>query len=180
MGWVPFYPELYVVWQYAIVVNMLVVLAISIYRIRKRRLEEFEQQKLANELEAEREASFHQRQFMGTVSHEFRTPLAVISAALENLRILESDVSSSPRLARYDKVERASARLIQLTDNCLADARLATDITTLDLQPADLLELVYSAASLVHLSDTHKLAVSINGQPVSLSTPVYRVETDSA
>lgn len=179
MGWVPFYPELYVVWQYAIVVNMLLVLAISVYRIRKRRLEEFEQQKLTNELEAEREASFNQRQFIGTVSHEFRTPLAVISAVLENLRLFETD-EESPRLARYNKIDRASARLIQLTDNCLADARLATDITSLDLQPTDLLELVYSAASLVHVSDTHKLAVSVNGQPISLSTPVYRVETDSA
>lgn len=179
MGWVPFYPELYVVWQYAIVVNMLVVLAISIYRIRKRRMEEFEQQKLANELEAEREASFNQRQFMATVSHEFRTPLAVISAVLENLRLFEAD-EESPRLARYNKIDRASARLIQLTDNCLADARLATDITTLDLQPVDLLELVYSSASLVHLSDTHKLAVSINSQPVSSSSALYSVETDAA
>src|SRR5690606_6058028 len=86
LGWVPFYPELYVLWQYAVVVNMLMVLAISILRLQKRRLKEFEQQKLANELEAEREASFNQRQFIGTVSHEFRTPLAIISAALENLR----------------------------------------------------------------------------------------------
>lgn len=179
MGWVPFYPELYVVWQYAIIVNMLLVLAISVYRIRKRRQEEFEQQKLANELEAEREASFNQRQFIGTVSHEFRTPLAVISAALENLRLFETD-KESPRLARYNKIDRASARLIQLTDNCLADTRLATDITSLDLQPTDLLELVHSAASLVHVSDTHRLAVSVNGQPISSSTPLYHVEADSA
>lgn len=179
MGWVPFYPELYVVWQYAIVLNMLVVLAISVYRIRKRRMEEFEQQKLANELEAEREASFNQRQFMGTVSHEFRTPLAVISAVLENLRLFETGDDSS-RLARYEKIDRASARLIQLTDNCLADARLSTDITTLDLQPVDLIELVNSAASLVCLSDTHKLSVTINGQPAASSTPLYYVETDSA
>lgn len=151
MGWVPFYPELYVVWQYAITVNMLLVLAISIYRIRKRRMEESEQQRLVNELEAEREASFNQRQFMATVSHEFRTPLAVISAALENLRLFETH-EESPHLARYKKIERASARLIQLTDNCLADARLAVDITTLDIQSTDLIELVQSAASLVYLS----------------------------
>ncbi|STV27778.1 histidine kinase [Klebsiella pneumoniae subsp. pneumoniae] len=47
-----------------------------------------QKQRLARELQIEREASFHQRQFMGMVAHEFRTPLAVIQAALENLRPL--------------------------------------------------------------------------------------------
>lgn len=178
-GWIPFYQEVYVIWQYALVENMLLVLAISVYRIRKRQQEEFERQKLTRDLAAEREASFNQRQFMGTVSHEFRTPLAIISAALENLQLSESE-DDSPRLGRYQKIARASERLIQLTDNCLADARLSADATALYLEPTDLMRLLSSAASLVHISDTHQLVLTVNGDPEAVAACHYQVLVDSA
>lgn len=178
-GWIPFYQEVYVIWQYALVENMLLVLAISVYRIRKRRFEEFDRQKLTSDLAAEREASFNQRQFMGTVSHEFRTPLAIISAALENLQLAECEVDSS-RLARYQKIERASERLIQLTDNCLADARLSAGATALYLEPTDLMRLLSSAASLVHVSDTHQLILTVNGEPEAVEGCHCQVLVDSA
>jgi len=178
-GWIPFYQQVYVIWQYVLVENMLLVLAISVYRIRKVKQEEFERQKLANDLEAEREASFNQRQFMGTVSHEFRTPLAIISAALENLRLSECEVES-PRLARYQKIARASERLIQLTDNCLADARLSADATALYLEPTDLMRLLASAASLVQVSDTHQLMLTVNGRATAVEGFNCQVLVDSA
>lgn len=178
-GWIPFYQEVYVIWQYALVENMLLVLAISVYRIRKRQQEEFERQKLTRDLAAEREASFNQRQFMGTVSHEFRTPLAIICAALENLQLSESDVDS-PRLSRYQKIERATERLIQLTDNCLTDARLSVGATALYLQPTDLMRLLSSAASLVHISDTHQLVLTVNGDPEAVAACHCQVLVDSA
>lgn len=80
-GWVPFREGIYVVWQVALVVNMLLVTAIAVFQVRDRRLQEVEKTQLARELRVEREARFHQRQFMGMVAHEFRTPLAVISAS---------------------------------------------------------------------------------------------------
>lgn len=178
-GWIPFYQEVYVIWQYALVENMLLVLAISVYRIRKRQQEEFERQKLTRDLAAEREASFNQRQFMGTVSHEFRTPLAIICAALENLQLSESDVDS-PRLSRYQKIERATERLIQLTDNCLTDARLSVGATALYLQPTDLMRLLSSAASLVHISDAHQLVLTVNGDPEAVAACHCQVLVDSA
>lgn len=179
LGWVPFKPELYLVWQYASVANLLQVLAISVYRIRKQRLAEFEQEKLASELETEREANFNQRQFIGTVSHEFRTPLAVVSAALENLYCLEQGQDSA-RMLRYEKIKRANDRLIQLTDNCLADARLAGDVTALDIQPVDLLQLVSSAASLVGLSGKHSLRITVDGKAISATSAAYKVAADPA
>ncbi|WP_276307132.1 histidine kinase dimerization/phospho-acceptor domain-containing protein, partial [Enterobacter hormaechei] len=62
------------------------------------------------ELQIEREASFHQRQFMGMVAHEFRTPLAVIQAALENLRL---SAASTSQEARFDRIGRAATRLVR-------------------------------------------------------------------
>ncbi len=179
-GWIPFRPELYVVWQYALVVNMLLVMAIAVYRIREKKLEELEKQQLATELKLEREASFYQRQFMGMVAHEFRTPLAVISASLTNLVQLENGVQS-PRTIRYEKIHRATERLVQLTDNCLADARLAAEYLHLDLQLADLPKLVESAASLVKLFDSHQLVLTVLGRPVDTSdSHISQVLVDTA
>ena len=64
-GLIPFRSEIYVVWQYLIIANMLFVLVVAVYRIREKQLEQFEKQQLARELETERAASFNQRQFIG-------------------------------------------------------------------------------------------------------------------
>ncbi|WP_146872495.1 sensor histidine kinase [Halovibrio variabilis] len=178
-GWIPFKPEIYVIWQYALIVNMLLVMAIAVYRIREKKLEEVEKHQLASELKAERDASFHQRQFMGMVSHEFRTPLAVISGSLENLRYLEQD--NSDRTPRYNKIQRATERLVQLTDNCLADARLAANDLYLDPQPANLFDLIGSSAALVQLSDDHQLIMTIEGKPANeVHAPECTVIVDAA
>src|SRR5690606_19831252 len=132
---------------------------IAVYRIREKKLEEFEKHQLASELKAERDASFQQSQSMGMVSHEFRTPLAVISGSLENLMHLEPD--NRDRMPRYHKIQRATERLVQLTDNCLADARLSANALYLDPQPANLFDMIQSAAALVQLSDEHQLILSM-------------------
>ena len=48
------------------------VLIIAILRVRAETRQLEQKQRLARELQIEREASFHQRQFMGMVAHEFR------------------------------------------------------------------------------------------------------------
>lgn len=167
-GLINFDADLYLVWQYMLVINMLLAMGISIARIIRRRREQAESEQLALELEIEREARFNQRQFMGMVSHEFRTPLAVISASLENLICLENEENeeNDSRLSRYDKIRKATDRLVHLTDNCLADARLAANNLYLDPKPADLIDVVHSAAALVHLSSAHQLKLTVDGQPI--------------
>lgn len=86
-GIIPFHMAIYSLWQYALIVHIITVLIIAILRVRAENRQLEQKQRLARELQIEREASFHQRQFMGMVAHEFRTPLAVIQAALENLRL---------------------------------------------------------------------------------------------
>src|SRR5690606_6038100 len=153
-GLIPFRSELYVVWQYLIIANMLFVLVIAVYRIREKHLEQLEKQQLAHELQTEREARFHQRQIMAMVPHEFRTHLAIIAGTLENLCNLEEQ-PDSPRGSRYQKIQRATERLNQLTDNCLADARLAAGNLYLDEQPANLTDIIFSALTLLQVSQKH-------------------------
>ena len=125
-------------------------------------------QQLARELQIEREASFHQRQFMGMVAHEFRTPLAILEAALENLRLCPTVSTQS---ARLDRMQRATTRLVQLTDNCLADARLSSRDLHADRQNAELLPVIYIAATVVDLSLNHYLHVICEGQTVGPQSP---------
>ncbi len=92
-GIIPFHMAIYSLWQYALIVHIITVLIIAILRVRAENRQLEQKQRLARELQIEREASFHQRQFMGMVAHEFRTPLAVIQAALENLRLSAASTS---------------------------------------------------------------------------------------
>lgn len=165
LGFIPFRTEVYVIWQYSLIALILLVTATAVYRVRERKLKELEDRQLASELKAERDASFHQRQFMGMVSHEFRTPLAVISGSLENLWHLEESGASSARGSRYDKIRRATDRLVLLSDNCLSDARLAADNLYIDPQPVSLMDVIHSAAELVGLSGNQKLVITVNGHP---------------
>ncbi|GAA5234282.1 histidine kinase [Verticiella sediminum] len=161
-------PRMYTLWQSSMMIimmaTMLLVMAVGVYRIRHERRTHWEREQLARELRMEREASFHQRQFMGMVSHEFRTPLAVISGTLENL--LAQPTEDARVRQRYDKIQRAANRLVQLTDNCLADARLSAGTLYLDTVPTPLLPLLESAASLVEVGDTHDLRITLDGLPV--------------
>jgi signal transduction histidine kinase len=86
-GVIPFHNTIYSTWQYALIVHIVTVLIIAVLRVRAENRRLVQKQQLTRELQIEREASFHQRQFMGMVAHEFRTPLSVIQAALENLRL---------------------------------------------------------------------------------------------
>jgi len=163
-GIIPYHQAIYSAWQYALIVHIITVLIIAVLRVRAENRRLLQKQQLARELRIEREASFHQRQFMGMVAHEFRTPLAIIQAALENLRLCAATQAQAPRL---DRMQRATTRLVQLTDNCLADARLSSDALSVDKQDAALLPVIQMAATVVDLSLKHNLKVRLEGRLVT-------------
>lgn len=167
-GVIPFHTRVYSTWQYALIIHIVTVLIIAVLRVRAENRTLMRKQQLARELQIEREASFHQRQFMGMVAHEFRTPLAILEAALENLRLCPTVSTQS---ARLDRMQRATTRLVQLTDNCLADARLSSRDLQADRQNAELLPVIYTAATVVDLSLNHYLHVICEGQTVGPQSP---------
>lgn len=178
-GLIPYEPALYGAWQYVVMVNMLTVLGWVVYTIRQEARELQEKQALAQALAREREASFHQRQFIAVVSHEFRTPLAVIANALENLQL--PSLNDAQRRRRYRNMRRAADRLVQLTDNCLADSRLEAGGLQLQHAQVDLLAIIRSAADVVDRSDEHRWRLQLNGQPLdSPHHPPLMVAADVA
>jgi len=115
---------------------------------------------LERALRDERHAQFKQRQFLAMVSHEFRTPLSVISAATDNLaQCLTPDAEALAH--RIAQINRATRRLTTLTDNCLADARLSATTLVIEQTPTDLATLLENAAELARLSTRQSVRVYI-------------------
>ena len=93
-------------------------------------------------LEAQRDAVEQQRKFVAMVSHEFRTPLAVIDATAQSVEIAcsQSNTTSYEFIApRQEKIRRAVRCLVSLLDNFLTQERLdfydrRTQGETLDLR----------------------------------------------
>ncbi len=174
-GLIEYYEQMYAVWQYLLIINIVVVLALAVKRVRDENRENQSRRLLAQELRTEREASFHQRQFIGLVAHEFRTPLAVISSALQNLAT--PGLSEAQRNARYEKIQNATLRLTQLTDNCMADSRLSATSLRIERQPTDIIELIRTTVAHV---ETSVVVIKINGQVMAEWPRPRIIEADTA
>ncbi len=97
------------------------------------------QEQLQEALATERSTLVTQRQFVAMLSHEFRTPLAIIDTTAQRLGLVleQREPELSPRLG---KIRRAVARLHNLLENCLAEDRLAAPNLALRREAVDLVE----------------------------------------
>lgn len=74
-------------------------------------------------LTRETEAKQELRQFLSMVSHEFRTPLAIIDSAAQML-MMRAEKADSAALPRLETIRGAVQRLVDLIATCLADEQL--------------------------------------------------------
>ena len=110
-------------------------------------------EKQAAELFVEHHAVKQQRQFVAMISHEFRTPLAIIDTTAQSVEIACSQQSNEMTPAiimRQEKIRRAVSRMITLLDNFLTDERLDLNEIQLKLKLVDLRELTSESAELWH------------------------------
>lgn len=177
-GILPFHKHLYALWQYGLVLNTLIVLIlITLNVVNEERLERTRHQ-LAHELQVSREARLHQRQFVDMVAHEFRTPLSIISSALQNLQALPP--GDAQRGGREANIARATERLVQLTDNCLADSRLEAGHLKIEREPTDIRKLIDKATDVARLSADHNLRIHLSLPYGRTSAELARyVQTDN-
>ena len=85
---------------------------------------------------AEQEVSLNQRNFLAMVSHEFRMPLSIIGGAAQVLELYNTDKPEAGE--EIAKIDRAVHRMSDLIDVCLADERLASAVTAIQLTDVDL------------------------------------------
>ena len=179
LGWIDYDRRIYLTWQYAPIFNTLLVTVLAVIRSYEEKGLRHEHLLMTRELQIEREASFHQRQFMGMVSHEFRTPLSVISMAMQNLNLLQQDEPQV--IQRYQRIQKAIDRLVQLTDNCLADSRISAKALHLEKELTNWGQLIEESCYLASLSEQHELQVVLEGKVSSFNElKGYSLEVDKA
>ena len=93
----------------------------------------------------EQEARAQERQFIGILSHEFRTPLAIIDSSVDVLQVTPPEDEDRMQEG-LQHIRQANQRLVQLTDTCLADTRLDHGLQQVDHTPFDWTHLSHSAA----------------------------------
>ncbi|MEZ5936141.1 MAG: HAMP domain-containing sensor histidine kinase [Alphaproteobacteria bacterium] len=125
-----------------------------------------EAEKLELSLRKEQEKMQLQRKFVAMVSHEFRTPLAVIDGQAQGiLRRLDS-ISPEKLSSRMAKVKANVERLIGLMESMLSSSRLEAGTINFASEQHDLRELVADVcAHQAEISASHDIAVDIEALP---------------
>ena len=122
-------------------------------------------------VEALREADRRKDEFLATLAHELRNPLAPISSGLHILR----NGADDPLLANTAReiMERQVAQMVRLVDDLLDVARIATGKVELRRQQLDLADAIRDAV------ETSRPFFEQNGQPLTVSLPEQPVFSDA-
>lgn len=116
-------------------------------------------------LERELTARDQQRQFLSMVSHEFRTPLAIIDSAAQ-LLALRAERVGPDMLERLSVIRTSVQRLTGLIDAHLTDERLHSRSLILECREVDLSGLIRTAVEPFRIAyPTRSFRVDLNGAP---------------
>lgn len=119
-------------------------LLIALKRLREGERGKRHAAELGKQLEAERRVSELYRSFGAMVSHQFRTPLAIIDASMQRLIRVGDGLGPGEAVRRATKVRTAVKRLTQLIDSTLMADRCSGEIDV-NMQALDLSVLVSDA-----------------------------------
>jgi len=121
------------------------------------------------EITLKRRTEEEQKRFIAMVSHEFRTPLAIIGATTERLA-LRHDGGETPEGAACAKIQRSVEWLTALLDEYLTEERLELLGQGVRLASADPAALLAGAAGRAReMSARHEVALDTAGLPVTFT-----------
>jgi len=131
---------------------------------------------LATSLAAEREMNQRQRTFISVVSHEFRTPLAIIDGTAQRLARNANTHDPADLMERVKRIRGGVGRLTELIERTLSSSKLDETGIKLERQPvalADLVETICSrqreiAKDFRILTDLEAVRVTVQGDPALL------------
>jgi signal transduction histidine kinase len=117
--------------------------------------------------EALREADRRKDEFLATLAHELRNPLAPIRNALHILRLTDSSDSATEQVC--EMMERQVGHLVRLVDDLMEVSRITRGKIELRMEPVEVAAIIRSAveASRPLIDESrHQLAISLPPEPL--------------
>ncbi len=147
----------------------------TVETIRTRRAERRYRTALEHSLGKERQLNRLQREFVSMVSHEFRTPLAIIDGAAQRLVRRKGALKPHDVAEKTERIRKAVARMTTLIDSTLCASRLDAGKIELSRRPFDLAEVVAGVvARQAEISTDHDFVVDMADLPPAVyADPEY-------
>lgn len=124
------------------------------------------QRDLETELAKEREINGLQRQFVSMVSHEFRTPLAIIDGSAQRLIRRLGKMTPERAGEAVHKIRRSVARLTELMESVLSAARLEEGRINYAPEPCNLNDIIREICeSYSDVYPDHRFEMAIDDLP---------------
>ncbi|MBF0249016.1 MAG: MCP four helix bundle domain-containing protein [Alphaproteobacteria bacterium] len=121
------------------------------------------------ELESEKKFSALQKEFVSLVSHEFRTPLAIIDGSAQRIMRKSDAMSPDQLIERGKTIRTAVERMVNLIDTTLFAARLDEGRIDLLLTDCDLKTLFQHIIGHVgELSPLHRITLTADDGPIAI------------
>lgn len=115
-----------------------------------------------NSLQRERRAQADQRDFLALVTHELRTPLAVINATAQNLERGAGQLDA-PTRKRYERILKATDQLKELITRYTDEERFSILDANARIQQTDIKDLLHEVENAVAVSvDGHQLCIEVD------------------
>jgi two-component system, OmpR family, sensor histidine kinase KdpD len=142
----------------------------------------------SNKVSIAQESEKLYRVLFDCISHELKTPLAILSATIGRIGELVKKETTEQAMAALDEGSTALNRLRRIVDNLLGMTRMESDRAKLDIVWCDLEEIVAAARAHVHdLISRNRLTVSIpddtppvNADPVLLTHALSNLLANAA
>src|SRR6185295_15131720 len=119
------------------------------------------EQELLRTLTREKELSELKSNFVSLVSHEFRTPLGVISTSSEILRDYLVDLPEVERREHLDSIARNTCRMSDLMEEVLVIGRLDAGKMAFEPAPIDLAAFCYRLVDEVHSATNRVCPINV-------------------
>ena len=141
LGLIPPSPEMLRAAQAGSLVLLFLLLLIILLQTTRAQRDREHAEEIATQARAaeerERTAREEQSHLTSMIAHEIRTPVAVIDAALQSLRVLDEEPTPERQL-RHERIGRAIERMNTLMELALAQDRLEVDTWSQRLSSVDL------------------------------------------
>lgn len=133
--------------------------------------------RLSEALEKERQYNALHREFVSMVSHEFRTPVAIIDGAAQRIDRRAGKDTPEDLRQRTTKIRSAVRRMIELIDSTLSLSRIEAGNIDLELEDCDLAALLREVCQRQQeIAADHKIGLIIADMPPSVRLDPKRMD----